>query len=72
VRGFRACEISRQGATATPTTVLLSPFRRPSRHRGGSEALLTRAGWWWTGQTRGGGYLLPAQHLWPADVASHR
>jgi hypothetical protein len=36
--GFRACESSRQGATATPTTALLSSCRRPTSTAGAKGA----------------------------------
>ena len=37
---FRACESSRQGATATPTAVLLSSVRGPASTAGGSGPCL--------------------------------
>jgi hypothetical protein len=41
---FQACESSRQGATATPTAVLLSSFRKPTSTAGVGALLPERDG----------------------------
>jgi hypothetical protein len=56
---FRAHESSRQGATATPTVVLLSSFRTPT---GTSGTALQLSGLVERGAKTGGeGFMLPAR-----------
>jgi hypothetical protein len=61
---FRACESSRQGATATPTSVLPSSFRMTYHARGVTRSIPERVGGERGHNTgRGEGFVLPAQPL---------